>query len=144
MLGNINLDDFNKNVLQNNFCMHSSEQFLTAKKLDAKMKEAVGFGASKWLVLIILKNKVFRHKRCNGRRKSEMEYSNVLATRVMFLRMMHEIRQTGTAQLCYCNYCNIILFLGSYFHLVTSGLDISLFWFTTNSLNTTALSSCIC
>jgi hypothetical protein len=42
--------------------MYASGQFLTAKKLDAKMK-AMGFSASKWLVLIILKSKVFRHIR---------------------------------------------------------------------------------
>jgi hypothetical protein len=37
--------------------MYASGQFLTAKKED------VGFSASKWLVLIILKIKVFWHIR---------------------------------------------------------------------------------
>jgi hypothetical protein len=32
-----------------------------------------------------------------------MECSNVVSTRVMFLKTMHEIKQTGTAQLYHCN-----------------------------------------
>jgi len=90
------LDDFDGEVVRR--VVHSfydKGEFPTSAKILATLREKINYRGSKSSVKIILKKLNFKYKQCNDGRKFLMEWSDIVAARVKFLRKMNELRTNG-------------------------------------------------
>lgn len=96
------LDEFDLCVLRRKVLeFYDRGEFPTAKKLVCEMKESIGFIGSETSMLRILRSLGFKYRKCNDGRKFLMERSDIAAARIVFLRKMHEIRESGNIRIFY-------------------------------------------
>lgn len=94
-----NLDDFQKCVLRRTiFDLYDKGEFPTAKKLVSLMREKIEYKGSVSSMYVILKSLGFRYRRTNDGRKFLLERSDIVATRLKFLRKVHNIRSSGDSR----------------------------------------------
>jgi len=87
------LDNFDKDVVRRTVEeFYSKGQYPTCDKLKIVLREKIGFMESKDSVWKILKDLGFQYKKCNDGRKFLMERNDIVASRMAFLRKMHDIR----------------------------------------------------
>lgn len=93
-------DEFDLCVLRRKVLeFYDRGEFPTAKKLVCEMKESIGFIGSETSMLRILRSLGFKYRKCNDGRKFLMERSDIAAARIVFLRKMHEIRESGNIRI---------------------------------------------
>lgn len=91
------LDNFDKDVVRRTVEeFYSKGQYPTCDKLNIVLREKIGFKGSRDSVWKILKDLGFQYKKCNDGRKLLMERNDIVASRMVFLRKMHDIRLEKT------------------------------------------------
>jgi transposase len=90
------MNDFDKDVLcRTVYEFYDKGEYPTASKLRKIMEEKIGFSESQSSILRLLRKMGSRYRRCNDRRKFLTERRDTVATRMEFLRTMHNIRSSG-------------------------------------------------
>jgi len=88
------IDEFDRDVVRRTVLeAYDRGEYPTCKRLKEELMEKIGFSGSAKSICRILKDLGFKFKKCNDGRKFLMERTDIIASRVAFLRKMHLVRQ---------------------------------------------------
>lgn len=89
------MDKFDEDVVRRTiFSYYDKGEFPTAEKITTDLRNSLGYKGSVWSTRRLLKKIGFKYRKMKDGRKFLMERSDIVASRLRFLRTMHQLRQS--------------------------------------------------
>lgn len=93
------LDDFDKDVVRQTVQeFYDRGEYPTVAKLRVRLIEKINFSGCVKSLWVILKNMGYSYKKGNNGRKFLMERNDIIASRMIFLRKMHDVRKDSLSR----------------------------------------------